>query len=173
MSRWYKLKVLVAIGSICAVYVTTICRFRTILHTWMVLTFLTFVFNRQYVQQISSLGMLAPVEESYLFEVPACCGRESSLDMPTKPCQANVVWTHPGHHSNILASTVSLWGCVLFLFQLKFQGQLLEEGEWDTLSLSVFCMGAGDQLSMKWGWITLWVSLCVPGSVAGLSTWAC
>ncbi|KAL7380063.1 hypothetical protein ABVT39_010868 [Epinephelus coioides] len=48
----------------------------------------------QHVQQICSQGMPAPVEESCLFEVPACCGRESSLEMPTKPCQAHVVSAH-------------------------------------------------------------------------------
>uniref|UniRef100_A0A3P8UAZ6 ornithine decarboxylase n=1 Tax=Amphiprion percula TaxID=161767 RepID=A0A3P8UAZ6_AMPPE len=45
----------------------------------------------QHVQQICSQGMPAPAEESCLFEVPACCGRVSSMDMATKSCQANVV----------------------------------------------------------------------------------
>ncbi|XP_054469564.1 ornithine decarboxylase [Anoplopoma fimbria] len=45
----------------------------------------------QHVQQICSQGMPAPAEESCLLEVPACCGRESSLELPTKPCQAHVV----------------------------------------------------------------------------------
>ncbi|KAM6917628.1 ornithine decarboxylase isoform 1-T1 [Lycodopsis pacificus] len=45
----------------------------------------------QHVQQICSQGMPAPAEESCLLEVPACCGRESSLEQPTKPCQAHVV----------------------------------------------------------------------------------
>uniref|UniRef100_A0A3B5KML7 ornithine decarboxylase n=2 Tax=Takifugu rubripes TaxID=31033 RepID=A0A3B5KML7_TAKRU len=44
----------------------------------------------QSVQQISSQGMLPPAEESSLFEAVGC-GRESSLDIPMKSCQANVV----------------------------------------------------------------------------------
>lgn len=46
---------------------------------------------RQYVQQISSQGLLAPAEESCPFEVPAFCGLESGMDVPAKPCQAHVI----------------------------------------------------------------------------------
>ncbi|XP_058472170.1 ornithine decarboxylase 1-like [Solea solea] len=45
----------------------------------------------QHVQQINLQGMPAPVEESRLLEVTACCGQESSLEMRTKPCQARVL----------------------------------------------------------------------------------
>ncbi|KAF3701513.1 Ornithine decarboxylase 1 [Channa argus] len=45
----------------------------------------------QHVQQICSQGTPAPAEDSYFFEVPACCGRESNLEVPAKPCQAHVV----------------------------------------------------------------------------------
>ncbi|XP_028994787.1 ornithine decarboxylase isoform X2 [Betta splendens] len=44
----------------------------------------------QKMQQIGSQAIPASVE-SCLFEIPACCGRESSLEIPTKPCQAHVV----------------------------------------------------------------------------------
>lgn len=46
---------------------------------------------RQYVEQISSQGFLAPAEESCALEVPACCGLESAIDVPAKPCQAHVI----------------------------------------------------------------------------------
>lgn len=45
----------------------------------------------QHIQQIHAQGMPAPVEESLPAGLPACCGRESSLDMPAKPCQTPVL----------------------------------------------------------------------------------
>lgn len=45
----------------------------------------------QCVQQISSGALPAPAEESWLHDMPAYCGRESGLEMPTKPCQTNMV----------------------------------------------------------------------------------
>ncbi|KAM8914048.1 ornithine decarboxylase isoform 1-T1 [Spinachia spinachia] len=45
----------------------------------------------QQVQQICSQGIPHPVEESCVLDVPAYCGRESNLELPTKPCQAHVV----------------------------------------------------------------------------------
>jgi len=45
----------------------------------------------QRVQQISAQGMPTPVEDSCPAGVPACCGRESSLEIPAKPCQTRVV----------------------------------------------------------------------------------
>ncbi|XP_077438224.1 ornithine decarboxylase isoform X2 [Vanacampus margaritifer] len=44
----------------------------------------------QHVQQICSQGLPVAVEPSVL-EVPACCGRESNLEIPAKPTQARVV----------------------------------------------------------------------------------
>lgn len=46
----------------------------------------------QRVQQISAQGMPTPVvEDSCPAGVPACCGRESGLEIPAKPCQTRVV----------------------------------------------------------------------------------
>ncbi|KAM3843166.1 ornithine decarboxylase 1-like [Diretmus argenteus] len=46
----------------------------------------------QHVQQICTQGLLpAPVEGSCLAGVPGCCGRESGVEMPTKPCQTHMV----------------------------------------------------------------------------------
>lgn len=45
----------------------------------------------QQAQQVCSQGVPAPAEEVGPFEVSACCGQESSLEMPTKPCQTRVV----------------------------------------------------------------------------------
>lgn len=45
----------------------------------------------KYVQQVCSQGMPSAVEEPCSLELPAFCGRESNSEMPTKPCQANVV----------------------------------------------------------------------------------
>ncbi|XP_068194372.1 ornithine decarboxylase [Antennarius striatus] len=45
----------------------------------------------QFVQQVRSHGMPALAEESYPFELPACCGRESNLEIPTKPYHGPVV----------------------------------------------------------------------------------
>uniref|UniRef100_A0A3Q3SD06 ornithine decarboxylase n=1 Tax=Mastacembelus armatus TaxID=205130 RepID=A0A3Q3SD06_9TELE len=39
----------------------------------------------QHMQQIHSQGLPAPMEESSLFEVPACCGRENCLKMFRSP----------------------------------------------------------------------------------------
>ncbi|XP_061700511.1 ornithine decarboxylase [Syngnathoides biaculeatus] len=44
----------------------------------------------QHVQQIRSQGLPSLVEPC-LLDFPACCGRESNLQMPAKPCQARVV----------------------------------------------------------------------------------
>lgn len=45
----------------------------------------------QRVQQISAQGMPTPMEDSCPAGVPACCGRESGLEIPAKPCQTRVV----------------------------------------------------------------------------------
>nr|XP_057947332.1 ornithine decarboxylase isoform X2 [Doryrhamphus excisus] len=45
----------------------------------------------QLVQQICSQGLPAAVESCAAFDVTACCGRESNMDMPAKPPQARVV----------------------------------------------------------------------------------
>ncbi|KAM9777288.1 ornithine decarboxylase [Neosynchiropus ocellatus] len=45
----------------------------------------------QHMQQIRSQGLPAPAVESSQLEVPACCGRESNIEIPTEPCQTRVV----------------------------------------------------------------------------------
>lgn len=45
----------------------------------------------QRVQQFSYVGIPAPVEDSCLQEMPTYCGRESRVEMSTKPCQTNMV----------------------------------------------------------------------------------
>ncbi|KAM6912423.1 ornithine decarboxylase [Xenentodon cancila] len=45
----------------------------------------------QTVQKIFSQGLSTPSEESSLSELPAFCGRESSLDMSSNPCHTHVV----------------------------------------------------------------------------------
>ncbi|KAJ8333069.1 hypothetical protein SKAU_G00419650 [Synaphobranchus kaupii] len=42
-------------------------------------------------QQISAQGLPAPVEEACPSGMPSCCGRESSLELPAKPCPARVL----------------------------------------------------------------------------------
>ena len=42
------------------------------------------------MQQINTQGMPAPVEEAGMACVAATCGRESSVDVPTKLCQNHV-----------------------------------------------------------------------------------
>ncbi|KAJ8387933.1 hypothetical protein AAFF_G00148670 [Aldrovandia affinis] len=45
----------------------------------------------QRMQQISAQGLPAPMEEVCPSGVPACCGRESGLELPAKPCPARVL----------------------------------------------------------------------------------
>ncbi|XP_029973163.1 ornithine decarboxylase [Salarias fasciatus] len=45
----------------------------------------------QYLQHISSGDLPAAPEAACPPEMPACCGRESNLDVPPKPCQTHVV----------------------------------------------------------------------------------
>ncbi|XP_056155299.1 ornithine decarboxylase 1-like [Lampris incognitus] len=44
-----------------------------------------------HVQQICAQGMPVHVDESCLAGIPACCVRESGLEIPAKPCQTRVV----------------------------------------------------------------------------------
>ncbi|XP_076155759.1 ornithine decarboxylase [Alosa pseudoharengus] len=45
----------------------------------------------QCMQQIRAQGMPAPVEESSQGSMPSCCGRESGLELPAKPCPTHVL----------------------------------------------------------------------------------
>ncbi|XP_068607700.1 ornithine decarboxylase-like [Brachionichthys hirsutus] len=45
----------------------------------------------QFVQQFCSDGVPAVADESGPAELPACCGRESNVENPTKACQSHVV----------------------------------------------------------------------------------
>ncbi|KAJ8289503.1 hypothetical protein GJAV_G00002080 [Gymnothorax javanicus] len=49
----------------------------------------------QLVQQISAHGLPAPVEEASPGGMPACCGREGSLELTAKPCPARVLLPFP------------------------------------------------------------------------------
>ncbi|KAG5856021.1 hypothetical protein ANANG_G00003410 [Anguilla anguilla] len=44
----------------------------------------------QRIQQISTQGLHFPVEEACPSDLPSCCRRESSLELPAKPCPARV-----------------------------------------------------------------------------------
>ncbi|KAM3843170.1 ornithine decarboxylase 1-like [Diretmus argenteus] len=55
-------------------------------------TLMYYVNDGHLGQQICTQGLLpAPVEGSCLAGVPGCCGRESGVEMPTKPCQTHMV----------------------------------------------------------------------------------
>ncbi|XP_035282411.1 ornithine decarboxylase-like [Anguilla anguilla] len=44
----------------------------------------------QRIQQISTQGLHGPVEEACPSDLPSCCRRESSLELPAKPCPTRV-----------------------------------------------------------------------------------
>lgn len=56
----------------------------------MLISFLVTFGFRQHVQQIWAQGLPVPAE-SCMLDVPACCGREKSLEIPSKSPQAHVV----------------------------------------------------------------------------------